>query len=504
MTGEKQTFELSRLRTGVTGLDAVLGGGLFNGSCNLVLGAAGTGKTVLGAQIAFNHVRRGGRALYMTVLTESHSRLLAHIATMAYFDPAIVGDGVYVVSGTKELTARGLRGLTLSIRRLVRERKATLLVLDGASIIEGSARSSRDYQTFVHELGAIADMLDCTVVLLGNSDGVSSGAARAIVDCLIVLHDQIDGMRAIRSIQVLKMRGSRHLEGIHAFDIDRRGMRVFPRVEAIVSQRRPRPAEVHRKLGTGVQPLDEMLTGGVMAASTTLLLGAPGSGKTLFGLSFLAAGAESGERSVYFGFYESPDRLVAKGEGVGLPLSRLVEEGQLTICWQLPIERSSDDLVQRLLRVLKRTKATRLFIDGLDGIALSAAFPERLPTFVIGLSNTLRARGVTTFISQEAPPFVATIEIPVIGVSATVENIFLLRYVEHRAHLRRLLSILKVRESSYDSSLREFRISTDGLHVEASSESAEAILSGHARSAQQAGSTSPSRRAREARGGGPR
>jgi circadian clock protein KaiC len=57
-----------------------------------------------------------------------------------------------------------------------------------------------------------------------------------------------------------------------------------------------------------------------------------------------------------------------------------------------------------------------------------------------------------------------------------VDNLILLRYLELRSQLHRLISILKVRESDYDASVHEFRISLAGFAVDASSEGAEALL----------------------------
>jgi circadian clock protein KaiC len=62
-----------------------------------------------------------------------------------------------------------------------------------------------------------------------------------------------------------------------------------------------------------------------------------------------------------------------------------------------------------------------------------------------------------------------------------VETVLLLRYVELRSQIYRLLSIMKMRESRYDTSLREFRIEPEGLDLAESFESAEVILSGHGR-----------------------
>lgn len=473
---------LKRQRTGVPGLDTILRGGLFVGSSLLVLGASGTGKTVLGTQLGFHHVRRGGRVVYMTLLAETHGRLIANMAPMAYFDAAAVGNGLYVVSGTKELADRGPKGLSLLVRRLIRQHRASLFVLDGLFIVHGAARSDQESQRFMHDVNVIAGLVDCTVVFLTNADRRTLGPERAISDTIVCLDDEAVGLRAVRTLRVMKMRGSPYLQGVHAFRIDRRGLRVFPRLESVVTTR-PAMQDGRPKISTGIPGLDQMLMGGLLAGSTTLVLGAPGSGKTLLGLSFLAAGAEAGERGLYFGFHESPPRLVTKGEGVGLHLGALVRDGLLTIDWHLPIEEIEDDLVRRLLLLLKRTGAKRLFLDGLNGLAMSAAFPERMPAFFTALASELRARGISALFGQEGAIFPSEIDMPVVGLSAAVENILVLRYVEYQAQLRRLVSILKLRESFYDSSLREFKITPHGIEVAPTFESAEAIMGGLARAA---------------------
>jgi len=67
------------------------------------------------------------------------------------------------------------------------------------------------------------------------------------------------------------------------------------------------------------------------------------------------------------------------------------------------------------------------------------------------------------------------------NVSALADNLILLRHVELRAQLFRLISILKVRDHAYDGAIREFRITDRGLLVADTFESAEQILTGTAR-----------------------
>jgi circadian clock protein KaiC len=83
-------------------------------------------------------------------------------------------------------------------------------------------------------------------------------------------------------------------------------------------------------------------------------------------------------------------------------------------------------------------------------------------------------------LSAEATTVVgAPLDLPIPTLAATVENAVLLRYVEVGSQLHRLISIIKTRESDYDTAIREFRITPQGLQVAAAAfETAEAVLAG--------------------------
>ena len=76
---ESQTSSRSNVETGVPGLDEILGGGLVRGGVYLLEGMAGAGKTILSSQIGFHRVSKGEKVLYMTLIAESHDKLLAHL-----------------------------------------------------------------------------------------------------------------------------------------------------------------------------------------------------------------------------------------------------------------------------------------------------------------------------------------------------------------------------------------------------------------------------------------
>jgi circadian clock protein KaiC len=185
---------------------------------------------------------------------------------------------------------------------------------------------------------------------------------------------------------------------------------------------------------------------------------------------------------VYFGFFESPKRLVAKAASIGIELGPALEDGLLDIVWQPPLEFHMDELAERLMAVLDRERpVSRLVVDGIEGFTNDAIHPGRSADFLAALSTRLRMRPLTTIFTEEVPLFGETIGLNAFRFSATVENIMLLRYVEIRSRVSRLISILKVRDSDYDQSIREFEISSEGIAVTSTFGSAEAVLTGQAR-----------------------
>jgi circadian clock protein KaiC len=117
----------------------------------------------------------------------------------------------------------------------------------------------------------------------------------------------------------------------------------------------------------------------------------------------------------------------------------------------------------------------------------SAAFdPSRIGHFFAALANELRVLGVTTFYSLEVPDILGpAIRAPIDDLSSLAENLILLRYIELRSQLYRLISVIKVRDSDFDPSLREFTIDSEGLAIRDTPATAEAILSSLASNGEQ-------------------
>jgi circadian clock protein KaiC len=458
---------IPRVTTEVPGLDTILKGGLWKGGVYLVMGVPGAGKTILANQISFNHVAAGGRSLYLTLLTESHARMLSALAGMKFFDEKRLGNEMTYLSGFQTLVNDKLDGLLGMIRKQVREHHATLLVLDGLITAAGIAESDLALKKFIHELQVLLEMVGCTALLLtGLKSEESNYPERTMVDGLISLSRRRIGQRSLRELEVSKHRGSDLLAGGHFFDISEAGITIHPRTEAVVGARIAALTEAAATVAMGEPELDTMLGGGPLAGSTTLVVGSPGSGKTTFGMQFLATGAKKGDPGLYFGFFEPPHRLREKSKQLTIDVARYEGSGLLTILWQSPVETFADALAEKLFDAITATGAKRVFIDGLAGFYDSMIDGDRTKVFLVALTNELRARGVTTLISGETPQVLdREMRLPEGGLSSIVENLIVLRYLEENNRLRRMMSVVKMRESVFDPSFREFTLSDRGIEI---------------------------------------
>ncbi|MBP2299705.1 ATPase domain-containing protein [Azospirillum picis] len=465
MTDDRHSLELERVPSGIAGLDTVLRGGFLKGGVYIIQGVPGAGKTILANQICFNHVAAGGRAAYVTLLAESHSRMLQHLRPMRFFDETIIPDRLYYISAFNTLEEDGLSGLRDLLQREIRAHHASLLILDGLVAAEEQAGSDREFKKFVHELQMHASMNDCTVLLLTSGSAGPVRAEHTMVDGLIELDDRLFEVRTERSLQVRKFRGSASLRGRHPFRITGDGLVVYPRIEAMYAVPAHPEQPLRTRVATGIEGLDPLIGGGILQATTTILVGPTGIGKTTFGLHFLAQCSEA-EPGLLFGFYETPVRLRDKAASLGIDLATLERQGSLAFVWQAQGESILDELAHRLLEAVRSRGVRRLVVDGLDGFLESSIHPDRMSRFLSTLSNELRGLGVTSLFLWEMRNLIGSaVQVPIYGVSTLVENLIILRYVEVEGRIRRLLSITKIRDSGFDPALQEFRITDAGIGI---------------------------------------
>ena len=468
---------LARLPSGIAGLDTITSGGFITGGLYLIRGAPGAGKTIFTNQVCFHHAAQGGRAIFVTLLAENHARMLDNLRGLCFFDETFLPDRVTYLSSYAEVRDGGLDAVVNLVRREIQHRRATVLVIDGLVTPQISAGSEQAYKQFVHDLQEIALATDCTVFLTTNANEEVT-PEQTMVDGIVLLTDRTYGWQAASDLQIKKFRSSAFLRGRHSYKITDGGIEVFPRIEALYAypSASAGAAAAVDKVSTGVERLDAMVGGGLPAASTTMVMGPSGIGKTTLGLHFISRSSVE-QPGLVFSFYETPARLRAKIAQIEPGLLSLIDDGIVEMLWQTPTGDLLDAYGHRLLEAVRRRQVKRLFIDGLTAFQKGSIDPARIGNFFAALANELRVLGVTTVYSLELPDMLGGHpRAPVDDASNIAENMILMRYVERRAQVHRLVSVLKVRDSGFDHSTREFFLAQDGLRISETSATAVGLL----------------------------
>lgn len=460
MSTNRSSRSRQRLESGVSGLDDVLCGGLWQGSVNILQGSPGAGKTVLANQMGFAHAQRGGRCLYVTLLAESHDQILENLRTMSFYDEQHVSTAVYYVSAFSTFRSEGLKGLLRLISRERAQRGASLVVLDGMFALEEIGEPALEFRRAINELGNLASMTRTTVLLLTSGRRGAEHPEYTMADGWLELGQEQAGFRTLRYLQVHKTRGSDALGGRHQTEISDAGFEVFPRLESLqrIATRPPRGP----RLSTGLDELDRILQGGIDSGAMGIVAGPTGVGKTSLALHFIGASSER-EPGLIFGFYEDAADLFQKAESLGIDLKGLVDSRAVEVIWVPPVEGSIDEMAYKLLRAVGRRQVVRLLVDGMEAFRQMALHPERLGRFFTALSNALTAAKVTTLYTLELPEG-SELQSRLAPVSAVADYVVMLRYVERASEVRRTLTIRKARRSRFDSRIREFSI-RDGLLI---------------------------------------
>ncbi len=114
-----------------------------------------------------------------------------------------------------------------------------------------------------------------------------------------------------------------------------------------------------------------------------------------------------------------------------------------------------DEVGENLFKSVHKVGAQRLVIDGMEGFDRAADFPERISHVYSAIAQELERLGVTTLYTTETRElFGKALEVPINGLSAATQNIIVMRHIEHRASMLRVMGILKVRDDDYDGRMR--------------------------------------------------
>ena len=453
-----------RIATGCIGLDEILSGGIPANTISVIMGAPGSGKTILAEEIAFCNATPEHPALYLTTLSEPLEKFIFHGQNYGFFDPSKVGVSViYEDLGTMVRDA-GVEKLAELVTDLLIRYKPSLLFIDSFKSLNELLQTASDRRTVIYDLASVLTSYRCTSFLIGEYSEVMTTDLPefAIADVVLSLTKFSTNVREQRFLGVEKLRGSSSIPGLHAFSITKKGLEIFPRL--LSPNVAPTYEPTIERVNTGIVGLDEMIEKGFWRGSTTLMAGPSGAGKTILALHFIREGARNGERCLYVGFQENPSQMARIMLNLGWNATELLENGNFELMYRSPVEMQLDSVAAEIFERVRAGKVQRIVIDALGDLERCSIDRQRFADFIYALTQWFAVENVTCIMTSELADLFEVGRISDQQISNMSDNLVMLGFTKGE-EMQRTIRIIKTRGSNHDNRQHFLEISDTGALV---------------------------------------
>jgi len=232
-----------RCRTGIEGLDKILNGGIPIGNNVLLTGACGTGKTTLGAEF-LNFGAQNGEPGLMLAVTEHSQKVIENMNSYEFFDQKLVDDKKLQFLDTQPLFERlgldkveyahpDIAPLITAITDTVKQAGAKRLVIDSITGILLHLKTRELMRDFISKLCRRLTDAGCTTLLVSEiapdeKRYSSFGVEEAVADGIVVLGNVEQRGYLLRTLHVVKMRGTPHSRSKYVIDLTPYGIIIVP------------------------------------------------------------------------------------------------------------------------------------------------------------------------------------------------------------------------------------------------------------------------------------
>ncbi len=463
---------LTRVSSGISGLDEILGGGFPQDYLYMLEGATGTGKTTFGLQFVLEGARLGEAVLYVTLAeTEADLRRTAAshgwtldgvtILELRLPDERLDPDQEYNLFHPAELE---LGDHTKLIQAKVKALAPRRMVLDALSSLRLLADDPLRHRRQIETLRLFLARHQCTTLFLDElvSNQVGEAQPRSLVHGVITLREVPRAYSAAQQeLRVTKLRGVGFMRTWHNYRIRTGGLEVYPAL-VIGDTSRTSPAPPAK---SDLPALDALIAGGLARGRSILLEGPPGCGKSTLALQYAVAAARRGERSLVYLFDEEVDSLLGRGEALGMDLITHVEAGRLCLTRVDPGNVSPGEFAYRVRRQVEEYATQLVIIDSVSGYL--NAMPEQrfLALHFHALLSYLNRQGVVTLLMMGEHMLVSSDLAMPVDLSTLVDTVILLRFLATDKGPQPVLCVLKHRAGTHDRTPQELHLTAGGLRI---------------------------------------
>lgn len=460
--------ERERLKLGISKLDELTGAGISRGSSVLVSGVSGTGKTVLLLEALYRGALTGRKGLFIS-FEETPERLRDTARGLGWDFDAQLERGMIEIVFVPQPDIRVEKNL-LMIHERIGSMKPALVGIDSLSVFLNKIADPTVVREKTFQLAAVIEEANAvgffaTDIPYGTERISRMGVEETVVDGVIILSAIQDGLERHRQIEIYKLRSTAHLLGRHAMVIEKGGIAIFPRYNAEPRFLAPPPAlQVARRVSSGVPGLDELLGGGLLDRSATIVSGSSGIGKSTIALQFIHEGGKAGEKGIYVTLEEGPEQILAVADALRIPLREMARKGLIGILYFSPERIRAAQFLTILTDKIQELKASRLVVDSTSNIAVAGDGIKEAQQLLYSLVVRAKTLGTTSLMTLDSDSLHSTELTAERDVMGVADNLIMLRYAQADGNTP-LLTVVKTRGSAHAQECHSFSIGKGGARI---------------------------------------
>ena len=459
-------FQLPKIKTGIKGLDEILAGGLPLKRTSIVSGGPGCGKTVMGLQFIYHGAKNNEPGIYI-IFEEKKSALRQNALTLGWDLAALEEEGKIIlldnplaaeVIRTGEINLDGLRA---AIAAAAKKINACRIVVDALDVLFYLLNDTDRERQEVIQLQKTMDFCGLSSLITTKTKDenafYSYGFMDSMVDCVIHLDQRVVNQVTTRRLRVKKYRGSGFGKNEYPYTIDVRGVHIIP-VSTLDLRHKP----LGEYVSSGQTDLDEVLGGGYRRASSVLIAGVTGTGKTSLAATFSRGICSREERLLYISFEESREAMMNNMLSPGIDLKPAMENGFFKYMSGLPESMGAEEHLVRAFKNITAFKPAHLVIDAISACRRmgteKAAFD-----YLVRLLNLSKERGITCILLNQTIGPSTIQELSGIEISSIIDTVLSLHMTEETGEINRTMVCLKSRGSRHSNQYREYQITDNGI-----------------------------------------
>ena len=461
-----------KVPTGISGFDAITGGGLPQGRTSLVVGGPGSGKTVFALQFLVHGVQHCKEPGIFVAFEETSQRILDNASSFGWNITVPQRKKLFFLDAQPQpdLIQSGdfdFCGMLAALEARIQAAGAKRIVFDALDIVLALLPDAHAQRREVYRLHQwlLAHQLTGIVTLKADTDQTNAisqqpfGFMQFMVDCAVILnHSVVQGVSQ-RNLRVQKFRGSSFDENESPFLIGNSGFevagaRALDSVETQVTTER---------ISSGVDRLDTMLGGGYYRGASVLVTGFSGTAKTTLSGAFVQAACQRGERTLFVSFDSDGGEVIRNLASVGIRLATFVKSGVLRMASARTISGSAETYLVRIKALAHEHRARCVVIDPVSTWSKSGtdlnthSVAERLIDWAKADGTTLLC---TRLLDEMSSPAEGSSPLQ---LSAQVDTWIHLSYLVQAGERDRGLSIIKSRGTAHSNQVRELILSDSGV-----------------------------------------